>query len=118
MRRWKRRELLRVAVRDLLGIEDMPAVGRELAELARVCVEAALELVDADVTLAVIGMGKLGGRELNYASDIDVLFVHDGDPEAAERAARAVLTTLSTPSEDGIVFRTDANLRPEGRQGR
>jgi glutamate-ammonia-ligase adenylyltransferase len=117
LRRWKRRELLRTAVRDLLGIADMPAVGRELAELARVCVEAALELVDPEATLTVIGMGKLGGRELNYASDIDVLFVHDGDAAAAERAARAVLSTMSTPSEDGIVFRTDANLRPEGRQG-
>jgi glutamate-ammonia-ligase adenylyltransferase len=62
-------------------------------------------------------MGKLGGRELNYASDIDVLFVHDGDADAAERAARALLATLSEPTEDGIVFRTDANLRPEGRQG-
>ncbi len=117
LRRWKRRELLRVAVRDLLGIADMPAVGRELAELARVCVESALEIVDSDAVLAVIGMGKLGGRELNYASDIDVLFVHEGDAEHAERTARAVLATMTTPSEDGIVFRTDANLRPEGREG-
>ncbi len=62
-------------------------------------------------------MGKLGGRELNYASDIDVLFVHEGDADAAERTARALLATMTTPSEDGIVFRTDANLRPEGRQG-
>jgi glutamate-ammonia-ligase adenylyltransferase len=117
LRRWKRGELLRTAVRDLLGIADMPAVGRELAELARVCVEGALELVDPGVTMTVIGMGKFGGRELNYASDIDVLFVHDGDADTAERAARAVLSTMSTPTEDGIVFRTDANLRPEGRQG-
>ena len=117
LRRWKRRELLRTAVRDLLGIADMPAVGRELAELARVCVEGALELVDPAVTMTVVGMGKLGGRELNYASDIDILFVHEGDADLAERAARAVLSTMSTPSEDGIVFRTDANLRPEGRQG-
>jgi glutamate-ammonia-ligase adenylyltransferase len=117
LRRWKRRELLRIAVRDLLGVADMPAVGRELAELARVCVESALEIVDSDAILAVIGMGKLGGRELNYASDIDVLFVHEGDAEHAERTARAVLATMTAPSEDGIVFRTDANLRPEGREG-
>ena len=62
-------------------------------------------------------MGKLGGRELNYASDVDVLFVHDGDADAAERAARAVLAHDGEPSADGIVFRTDANLRPEGRAG-
>jgi glutamate-ammonia-ligase adenylyltransferase len=117
LRRWKRRELVRIAVRDLLGIADMPTVGRELAELARVCLEGALGIVDPDVTMAVIGMGKLGGRELNYASDVDVLFVHEGDGEAADRAARAVLATMSAASEDGIVFRTDANLRPEGREG-
>ena len=117
LRRWKRRELLRVAARDLLAAADMPAVGRELAALAQVCVEGALTIVDADTPVAVIGMGKLGGRELNYASDIDVLFVHEGDADAAERTARALLATMTTPSEDGIVFRTDANLRPEGRQG-
>ena len=62
-------------------------------------------------------MGKLGGRELNYASDVDVLFVHEGDTDAAEHAARALLATMSEPTVDGIVFRTDANLRPEGRAG-
>jgi glutamate-ammonia-ligase adenylyltransferase len=117
LRRWKRRELLRIAARDLLGVADLPAVGRELAALADVCLGCALYLVDSDVTMAVIGMGKLGGRELNYASDVDVLFVHDGDVAGAERAARALLTTMSGPTADGIVFRTDADLRPEGRSG-
>src|SRR5207248_2138023 len=69
------------------------------------------------VPLGIIAMGKLGGRELNYASDVDVLFVHDDDGALAERAARAVLTTMSEPTADGIVFRTDADLRPEGRSG-
>ncbi|MFI5372598.1 MAG: bifunctional [glutamine synthetase] adenylyltransferase/[glutamine synthetase]-adenylyl-L-tyrosine phosphorylase [Candidatus Eisenbacteria bacterium] len=117
LRQWKRRELLRTAVRDLLGPADMPAVGRELAALAQVCLEAALVLVEVDVPFAVIGMGKLGGRELNYASDIDVLFVHSGDADDAERAARGLLAAMTTATEDGIVFRTDANLRPEGRAG-
>ena len=117
LRRWKRRELLRIAVRDLLGAADMPGVGRELAALAQVCLEGALAIVGPDVDFAVIGMGKLGGRELNYASDIDVLFVHEGDADAAERAARALLATMTDPTADGIVFRTDANLRPEGRSG-
>ena len=117
LRRWKRRELLRIAARDLLGVADLPVVGRELAALADVCLGCALDLVDPDVPMAVIGMGKLGGRELNYASDVDVLFVHDGDAASAERAARALLTTMSGPTADGIVFRTDADLRPEGRSG-
>ena len=117
LRRWKRRELLRIAARDLLGSADLPAVGRELAALAEVCLRCALEIVGPDVPLAIIGMGKLGGRELNYASDVDVLFVHDGDGSAAEHAAREVLTTMTAPTSDGIVFRTDADLRPEGRSG-
>ena len=62
-------------------------------------------------------MGKLGGAELNYASDVDILFVHDGDGAEAERAARAVLRAMTEPTADGIVFRTDADLRPEGRSG-
>jgi glutamate-ammonia-ligase adenylyltransferase len=117
LRRWKRRELLRIAARDLLATADMPAVGRELAALAEVCLEGALAIVGPGLPFSVIGMGKLGGRELNYASDIDVLFVHEGNADAAERTARALLATMTAPTEDGIVFRTDANLRPEGRQG-
>src|SRR5581483_3307724 len=56
-------------------------------------------------------------RELNYASDVDVVFVHDGDGGDAERIARRVLTIMSEPTADGVVFRTDADLRPEGRSG-
>ena len=62
-------------------------------------------------------MGKLGGHELNYASDVDVLFVHDGDQSDAEHAARRFLAVMAEPSPAGIVFRTDADLRPEGRAG-
>jgi len=117
LRRWKRREYLRIAVRDLLGMASLPAVGRELAGLADVCLGRALELAAPGVPFAVIGMGKLGGCELNYASDVDVLFVHEGDATEADRVARAVLATMTTPTADGIVFRTDADLRPEGRSG-
>jgi [glutamine synthetase] adenylyltransferase / [glutamine synthetase]-adenylyl-L-tyrosine phosphorylase len=120
LRRWKRTELLRIAVRDLLGLAELPSVGRELASLAEGCLQAALALGQAetaDARVAVIGMGKLGGRELNYSSDVDVLFVHEGSNAAAERVARALLTTMAQPTPYGIVFRTDADLRPEGRSG-
>lgn len=121
LRRWKRQQLLRIAVRDLLGLSDLPVVGRELASLAEGCLQAALSLArvgaDDDVRMAVIGMGKLGGRELNYSSDVDVLFVHEGNTAAAERIARNLLTTMAQPTPHGIVFRTDADLRPEGRAG-
>lgn len=119
LRRWKRRQLLRIAARDLLGWADMPAVGRELAGLADACLAVALDVAEPGVPMAVVGMGKLGGEELNYASDVDVLFVHDGTGAEgeAERAARDVLAVMAERTADGIVFRTDANLRPEGRSG-
>jgi glutamate-ammonia-ligase adenylyltransferase len=117
LRRWKRREMLRIAARDLLGLADLRSVGRELAGLARACLEVAVRIADPALPFAVVGMGKLGGRELNYASDVDVLFVHDGDPHEGERAARAVLQAMAGHTDHGYVFRTDANLRPEGRSG-
>ncbi len=117
LRRWKRREILRIAARDLLGRADLPTVGRELAALAEACLGSALAIADPTVPIAVIGMGKLGGAELNYSSDVDVLFVHEGPTEDAERTARRVLQVMAEPTEDGIVFRTDTDLRPEGRSG-
>jgi len=117
LRRWKRREMVRIAARDLLGLSDLRVVGMELSSLAQACLGAALEIVSPAVPMAIIGMGKLGGRELNYASDVDVLFIHDGSSSDAERAARAVLQVMGAPTADGIVFRTDADLRPEGRSG-
>ena len=117
LRRWKRRELLRIAARDLVGIADLPTVARELAALAQVSLERALELAEPSEPFVVIGMGKLGGVELNYASDVDVLFVHEGESAEGDRVARAVLAAMTEPLPDGIVFRTDADLRPEGRAG-
>ncbi|HEX5615088.1 MAG TPA: bifunctional [glutamine synthetase] adenylyltransferase/[glutamine synthetase]-adenylyl-L-tyrosine phosphorylase [Acidimicrobiia bacterium] len=117
LRRWKRRKLCRIAARDLLGLADLRTVGSELAALADACLTVAVAHAAPSVPFAVIGMGKLGGSELNYASDVDVLFVHDGDAEDAERAARAVLRTMSAATADGYVFRTDARLRPEGAAG-
>ena len=118
LRRMKRREFVRIAVRDLLGLADLVTVGRELTSLAEACLEAALTLATPQIPFAIIGMGKLGGNELNYSSDVDVLFVHSGDDsQEADRFGRAVLSIMSTPTADGIVFRTDADLRPEGRAG-
>ena len=89
---WKRLELLRIAARDLTGLDELETVVTGLAELADDVLRAAVDLaeVPARERLAVIAMGKLGGQELNYASDIDILFV-DGDGNAAPRAARKVM---------------------------
>jgi glutamate-ammonia-ligase adenylyltransferase len=119
LRRWKRREITRIAARDLLGLRDLRSVARDLSRLADACLSVALAVAAPRVPMSVVGMGKLGGEELNYASDVDVMFVHEGDGmlEEAERAARDVMRIMSAPSPDGIVFRTDAALRPEGRTG-
>jgi glutamate-ammonia-ligase adenylyltransferase len=119
LQRWKQREMVRIAARDLLGRAGLREVGRELSKLASECLDVALREADGDAGIAVIGMGKLGGAELNYSSDVDVLFVHRDDValDHAEHVARNLLRVMSEPGPDGIVFRTDAALRPEGRAG-
>lgn len=103
--RWKRHEYLRIAARDLLRIDSLEQTTAAVSQLAIDVLARAVAQVGAD-DLCVVGMGKLGGNELNYASDIDVLFV-GGDP----REARKVMEVART------CFRVDANLRPEGRDG-
>ena len=107
--RAKRLGLLRIAARDLLGLDRLEAVGAELSDLAAQLLQAAL--VGAESTaLAVIGMGKLGGRELNYASDVDVVLVAP-DREPGGPAVRRVLDLARS------AWRIDLDLRPEGRAG-
>jgi [glutamine synthetase] adenylyltransferase / [glutamine synthetase]-adenylyl-L-tyrosine phosphorylase len=118
----QREGLLRVAVRDLLGLADTAVAAGELADLADGLLQAALDEVArrpevGDAELCVLAMGKLGGQELNYVSDIDVLFVHRGDATAAERMARAFMHLTGGHTPYGHVYEMDANLRPEGRNG-
>jgi glutamate-ammonia-ligase adenylyltransferase len=108
---WKDREYLRIAARDLLDVDSLEVTVALVSALARDVVAVAHDLVDVDGSLATIGMGKLGAGELNYASDIDVMFAGSGDPTALDRSARR-LTELARSC-----FRVDANLRPEGRDG-
>ena len=119
-----RRELLRVAAGDLTGERTVEQVMVELTDLADAVLAAALELAraetDVPVRLAVIAMGKCGGRELNYVSDVDVLFVAepDGDttPQAAVRAATTIARRLMAICRE-VAWQVDAGLRPEGRDG-
>lgn len=115
LRRFKRREMLHVSLRDLAGESSVRVVGAALADLADSCLEAALG--EPDFPFAVIGLGKLGGRELNYSSDIDVMFVHDADPAAAEKEAEGLLRAVGEVTPEGQAFRVDAGLRPEGKAG-
>lgn len=112
-----RQYLIRIAVRDVTGIAAMPAVGRQLADLAEGLIQATLTWLGNQGGLAVLGMGKLGGQELNYISDVDVVFVHDGNPQAADKIARRVMQILGGYTPLGPVYDMDAGLRPEGRNG-
>lgn len=107
---WKQREFLRIAARDLIGLDRLEKTGGALADLAADVLHGATLIVGAR-GLSVIGMGKLGGHELNYSSDIDVMFVGDGEPDALEKHARGVMDIARH------CFRVDANLRPQGRDG-
>jgi [glutamine synthetase] adenylyltransferase / [glutamine synthetase]-adenylyl-L-tyrosine phosphorylase len=120
LRRFRRRASYRVAIRDLEGasVEEVMA---ELTAIAEATLQAGAEAVPGAPDLAVVSMGKLGGRELNYSSDVDVLFVHraigSDEQERASKAAAALMALLSEPTEEGVALRVDANLRPEGRAG-
>ncbi len=135
MRRAYRSRLLRIAATDLVApdpLSRLPGVAAALADLAAAALEAGLALARADlpdagagVRLAVIGMGKGGGRELNYVSDVDVVYVvepGDGASEADALAVGARLATglaraCSTPSGEPALWPVDAALRPEGKDG-
>jgi glutamate-ammonia-ligase adenylyltransferase len=115
LRRFRHRALFRLAARDLGGaaVEDVLS---EMTAIAEVCLEAADRTVGPALT--IIGMGKLGGAELNYSSDVDVIFVHpDRDSSEAVNRAVELVALLSEPTEEGVALRVDTTLRPEGRAG-
>lgn len=119
MRRYKRREALRTALRDVSDKADIVAVGHELTWLSEGLLQAAVATVvdTAEVRLAVIALGRFGASELSHSSDLDVLFVHDGDTAAAEQAATAVVNLLGQVTPEAAAFTVDVGLRPEGRSG-
>jgi [glutamine synthetase] adenylyltransferase / [glutamine synthetase]-adenylyl-L-tyrosine phosphorylase len=125
VRALRRRELFRIACADLLGKLDVLAVGAALSDVADATLAAALNVTDrVGLPFAIIGMGRLGGYEMSYPSDADVLFVYEppaGVPEdtasgAAHGIAEELRRLLSDPAPDPPLG-VDADLRPEGRQG-
>jgi glutamate-ammonia-ligase adenylyltransferase len=127
-----RRSLLVIAADDVSGASSVEEVASRLSDLAAETLEAALGLARAELPegsapcrLAVVAMGKCGGRELNYVSDVDVIFVAEplegGDEEAAlataTRLASGLMRTCSAQTAEGSIWPVDANLRPEGRSG-
>lgn len=121
-RRIHRREIFRIGAADLLGLADFSSITRALSDLADAFVSHALARVappeDAQ-GLVVLALGKWGGRELNYSSDIDLLFLarRADDLPAAARAARALVGALGERTVEGVVYRVDLRLRPYGNEG-
>ncbi|WP_308420995.1 bifunctional [glutamine synthetase] adenylyltransferase/[glutamine synthetase]-adenylyl-L-tyrosine phosphorylase [Flexivirga endophytica] len=130
----RRTELIRIAVADLTGKLELDAVERALTDLASATLQGTLELAIRHVEkethttistgISIIGMGRLGGGEMGYSSDADVIFVHDplpdADPQLAQSQAEEVVTFLSTGLSAGgpdPALVVDADLRPEGKAG-
>jgi len=143
LREWRRREMLRIEWRDIAGRAGVVETLHALSELADGCIRAAAAAAQAilenpfgrprnaagaDVPLIVIGMGKLGGMELNFSSDVDLVFLFaqagqtDGvrvteNEEYFTRVGRELIRLLDTRTENGFAFRVDMRLRPFGESG-
>ena len=155
LRKFKKREYIRIGLRDLLGKVDFKETVEDISDLADVCLQAAYEHADRGLRkkygrpvyqdangnwieseFAILGMGKLGGRELNYSSDIDLIYIYssskgetrplsEGDPSLSSitnheyftKLALDITKALNEITSDGNVFRVDLELRPEGQSG-
>ncbi|MEK7262015.1 MAG: bifunctional [glutamate--ammonia ligase]-adenylyl-L-tyrosine phosphorylase/[glutamate--ammonia-ligase] adenylyltransferase, partial [Pseudomonadota bacterium] len=125
LRRIRQREMVRIAFRDLAGWADLNEVMATLSDLADACLEGALMSLTAWLKappgFVVLGMGKLGGRELNFSSDVDLIFAYTGDDDSRHEQflhlGQKLVQTLSETTADGFVFRVDMRLRPHGASG-
>ncbi len=143
LRLFRRREMVRIAWRDLAGWAELDETLRDLTALAEVCIQVALDYQNQaacqrrgtpvfedgrPMNIVVLGMGKLGGYELNYSSDIDLIFAFPEDGvlndrketsygEFFTRMCQSIVKTLDDITMDGFVFRTDTRLRPFGNSG-
>src|SRR6185295_7509742 len=141
LRRFKYRELLRITYRDVVLQAPAAEIGRELASLAQALISAATDAAYASFTerygeaeeepgFCVLGLGKLGGEDLNFSSDVDLIYLYRsggltrGGREAAipavqlyTRIAESITRSLSSVTAEGACYRVDLNLRPQGRAG-
>jgi len=122
LRRYQRNEILRIGACDLFGLIDLRAATVQLSLLADGLVQACLTLAASQLQvdpswLTVIGFGKLGGEELNYSSDIDLVFLTNRQPAEALPLAQSLIKALQDATSEGFLYRVDVRLRPWGRSG-
>ena len=135
LRRWKNKEMTRIALRELANAAALEETTAELSQLAEICVREVLAHWNAKfresfgspaADFAILALGKLGGRELNHSSDVDLIFLYSEEGELSprlsyhqwfNRLAEKILETFSTRDPEGALFRIDLRLRPEGSAG-
>ena len=134
LKRFQRREILRIAGRDLLDKDTLRSTTEQLSDLAAVVIAGALQMARRDLaasaggaphgSFVVIGLGRLGGRELGYSQDIDLLYVYepeDPDDESVQarfqRLGQGLTAILAEPTEEGYCYRVDLGLQPPGPLG-
>ncbi|MBN1430013.1 MAG: glutamine synthetase adenylyltransferase [Anaerolineae bacterium] len=122
LRRFQRRELLRIGACDLLDLFDMSTATQQLSRLAdslvRACLMPALQQTGQPIDgFAVIAMGKLGGEELNYSSDIDLLFLAASEAARFQPLGERLIQALTHITTEGFLYRVDMRLRPWGQVG-
>jgi glutamate-ammonia-ligase adenylyltransferase len=111
IRAYRQRQLLRIILRDVLGLIQPSATFAELSDVAEACLVFVAKLLGSE-QLTVVALGKFGGREINYGADLDVLFVGED-----VRAAQNLMITMAQPTAEGEIWAVDARLRPEGEKG-
>jgi [glutamine synthetase] adenylyltransferase / [glutamine synthetase]-adenylyl-L-tyrosine phosphorylase len=136
LRRYRQREMIRVAYRDLAELAGPVEISRELSDLAEACLHAALKLLrtssDAEVPLPplwVVAMGKFGSRQMHYSSDLDLLFLYEDPPAEIstemrtqmqlrqDKRVESLLELLAGVTAEGTAYKIDLRLRPEGTSG-
>ena len=125
LRKYYQTELMRIGLREIVGLADLEQHEEELSALAEACLQYALEVVmrkrrQKSPPLVIVGLGKLGGRELNYGSDLDITFVAPNstrDLPKLQQLAVELIDLLTASTELGSAFQIDARLRPDGEKG-
>ena len=135
LRRWKNKEMTRISLRELADAAALEETTAELSQVAEICVrevyrfwnEKLRETQGApEAEFAILALGKLGGRELNHSSDVDLIFLYSEEGELSppvsyhqwfNRLSEKILETFSTADPKGALFRVDLRLRPEGGAG-